>query len=110
MPVVQLSSRLNRMGGRRGRVAILAVVMLLTFAAGATGAQAATLTVGKVTNPAGDATMFTFHVAFKALPGDTPPAVSSTMARRIAAGACGRARARDDSPCAPVPARSATRS
>jgi hypothetical protein len=70
--MAQPPSRRNRTMGRRG-IAILAVAGFFTFA-GAAGAQAATLTVAKRTNPAGDPTAFTFHVAFKPIPGDTPPA------------------------------------
>jgi hypothetical protein len=47
--------------------------MVLALAAIASGAQAATFKVTKVTDPAGDATPFTFHVTFKPQPNDTLP-------------------------------------
>jgi hypothetical protein len=56
----------------RAVAATLAAVGGLAIAAGA--AQAATLTVSKVTVPAGDPTAFTFRVQFTAFSFDRPPA------------------------------------
>jgi hypothetical protein len=62
--------------GRRsvGALAITAVLFLMILAVGASGAQAASFTIAKQTDPAGDTTPFTFHVTFTPHPGDTPPA------------------------------------
>jgi hypothetical protein len=54
--------------------AITAVVMFMTMAAGAASAQAASFKVTNVTDPAGDATPFTYHVTFAPQPNDNVPA------------------------------------
>jgi len=61
--------------GRRPGVALAAtaVAMVLALGAVASGAEAATFKVTKLTNAAGDATPFTFHVTFKPQPNDTLP-------------------------------------
>jgi hypothetical protein len=59
---------------RRGvALAATAVAMVLALGAVASGAEAATFKVTKLTDPAGDATPFTFHVTFTPQPNDTPP-------------------------------------
>jgi hypothetical protein len=47
--------------------------MVLALGAVASGAEAATFKVTKLTDPAGDATPFTFHVTFTPQKNDTPP-------------------------------------
>jgi hypothetical protein len=64
------TSRSRRPGGA---LAITAVAMFLALGAVASGAQAASFKVTKQTDPAGDATPFTFHVTFAPQKNDTPP-------------------------------------
>jgi hypothetical protein len=54
--------------------AITAVVMFMTLAGGAASAQAASFKITNLTDPAGDATPFTYHVTFAPQPNDNPPA------------------------------------
>ena len=59
---------------RATRAAAAVAVALAGLAVTAGAAQAGTLTVSKVTDPAGDPTAFTFHVQFTAFSFDRPPA------------------------------------
>jgi hypothetical protein len=47
--------------------------MLIAFGIGGVSARAASFTITKQTDPAGDQTAFTFHVTFKPQPNDVPP-------------------------------------
>jgi hypothetical protein len=67
------SSRVRRRGGA---LAIAAVAMFMAMAVGAAGAQAASFTITKTTDPAGDPQPFTYHVTFKPHPGTSTPDVS----------------------------------
>jgi hypothetical protein len=59
---------------RRGMFAITAVVMFMALGAGAASAQATSFKITNMTDPAGDATPFTYHVTFAPQPGDNLPA------------------------------------
>jgi hypothetical protein len=48
-------------------------MMFIALGVGAAGAQAASFTITKQTDPAGDPTPFAFDVSFKPHPGDKPP-------------------------------------
>jgi hypothetical protein len=59
---------------RRVKLALAALTVLIAFGAGGASARAASFTITKQTDPAGDRTAFTFHVTFRPQPNDIPPA------------------------------------